>query len=296
MTQRGSGRGASPDRRIPGWAAGLLGRLARNRPVVVARRDLEAMLAEAGSARSAGETARELQRLGWLVPVHLRGVWAYLPPGEDELVDPYVDLRAWQARDPGAVLALAGEAAAWHLGYVDRAFAGPVAVWIPGDSRLPYGLRSHVSVVTLGWRAADAGRLGPAPQLLRARHLDLTRWAAGLPAFGPEALMVQLASRPASFRVWADLITHLDQLAGDCDPARLVGLLGGQSASAWQRAAYVLARGGRRDAARAVLEQRPPGGAPKVQFGSSTGPSVWDGEFGVADHIVAPLQAVAGKA
>lgn len=288
-------RVVSSGRRIPGWAAGLLARLARDRPAVVTRRDLEEMLAEAGSARQAGDTARELVRLGWLVPVHLRGVWAYLPPGEDEVVDPYVDLRAWQARDAGAVLALAGEAAAWHLGYVDRAFAGPVAVWIPADRRLPYGLRSQVSVVTLGWRAGDAGRLGPAPQLLRARHLDLTRWAAGLAAFGPEALMVHLAARPASFRVWADLVSHLEQLAGDCDPARLAGLLAGQSVSAWQRAAYMLARGGHHGAAHAVLGQRPPGRVLKVQFGSGGRP-VWDGEFSVADHIIAPLQAVAGKA
>lgn len=288
-------RVVSSERRIPGWAAGLLARLARDRPAVVTFRDLEEMLAEARSARPAEDTARELVRLGWLVPVHLRRVWAYLPPGEDEVVDPYVDLRAWQARDADAVLALAGEAAAWHLGYIDRAFAGPVAVWIPGDRRLPYGLRSQVSAVTLGWRVGDAGRLSPTPRLLRARHLDLTRWAAGLPAFGPEALMVQVASRPASFRVWADLISHLDQMAGDCDLARLAGLLGGQSASAWQRAAYVLARGGHRDAAHAVFAQRPHRAVLKVQFGSS-GQQVWDGEFSIADHIIAPLQVVAGKA
>src|SRR5580658_8160906 len=90
------------DRRIPGWAAGVLTRLARDRPAVVTRPDLAAVLDDAGSARDVDTTARELQRLGWLVPLHLKGVWAYLPPGEDELVDPYIDLRAWLARDDDA--------------------------------------------------------------------------------------------------------------------------------------------------------------------------------------------------
>ena len=36
----------------------------------------------------------ELQRLGWLKSLHLKGVWAYMPPGESEIIDPYIDLAA----------------------------------------------------------------------------------------------------------------------------------------------------------------------------------------------------------
>jgi hypothetical protein len=152
---------------------------------------------------------------------------------------------------------LAGETAAWHLGYLDRAFDGPPAVWIPDGRRLPHGLRSRFTALSLGWLPQDAHLLEPAPRLLHRRRLDLTRWATGLPAMGPEALLVQLACRPSSFRAWADLISHLEELAGDCDPDRLIRLLQQQSGSSWQRAAYLLARGGRRQAATEVL-RRPP--------------------------------------
>ena len=239
--------GGRPDRRIPGWAAGLLARLARDCPKVVTRGDIEADLKEAGSSRHVDPTVRELQRLGWLQPLHLNGVWAYVPPGEAEVTDPYIDIRGWTAREPNAVFALAGEAAAWHLGYLDRAFSGPVAVWTPAKSRLPHGLRTHLSIVTLGWNASDAPRLGPTTALLHRRRLDTKAWAGGLPGFGPEALVAQLSARPMSFRVWGDLVQHLEQLAEDCDAERLADLLGKQSSSAWQRAAYLLHCGGRHD-------------------------------------------------
>lgn len=288
-------RRVTSDRRIPGWAAGVLTRLARDRPAVLTRPDLAVVLDDAGSARDVDTTARELQRLGWLVPLHLKGVWAYLPPGEDELVDPYIDLRAWLARDEDAVFALCGEAAAWHLGYLGRAGEGTTPIWVPDGLRPPHGLRAHVAVVTLGWGAQDASRLGPTPRLLHKRHLDLTAWASGLPAFGPEALVVQLAARPASFVPWADLVGHLEVLAADCDLGRLAELLGSRSTSAWQRAAYLLERGGRHDAAIELLQERPASRLSTVQYG--TGPdSVWSGEFKVVDRLVAPLQQVVGKA
>ena len=279
----------APGRRIPGSLAALLAALARNRPQVATRRDLEALIDDHGWDLDAERTARQLQRLGWFVPLHLKGVWAFLPAGQDEITDPYVDLRGWQAKEPKAAFALAGEAAAWHLGYLNRRFDGPVAVWVPAKIRLPYGLRAHLSVVTLGWRAEDAPRLGPTPAFLLRRHLDLTDWAGGLPAFGPEALAVQLAARPASFAPWADLVAHLDQFAGDVDVDRLAGLLATQSTSAWQRASYLLDQGGRHDDAMTLLERRPVETMPKVQFGA--GPrGVWAPEFCLTDRLIAPLR------
>ncbi|HUY22526.1 MAG TPA: type IV toxin-antitoxin system AbiEi family antitoxin [Acidimicrobiales bacterium] len=288
-------RRAAPGRRIPGALAALLATLARNRPQVVTRRDLEALIDEHGWDLDAERTARQLQRLGWFAPVHLKGVWAFLPAGEDDVTDPYIDLRGWRAREPEAAFALAGEAAAWHLGYLGRRFDGPVVVWVPTQERLPYGLRAHLSVVTLGWRAEDAPRLGPTPASLLRRHLDLTDWAGGLPAFGPEALVVQLAARPASFAPWADLVAHLDQLARDVDVDRLAGLLTPQSTSAWQRASYLLDQGGRRDDAMSLLERRPVEAMPKIQFGTGRS-GVWAPEFRLTDRLIAPLRDSAAKA
>jgi hypothetical protein len=295
MDQPQAKKGVRSDRRIPGWAAGLLARLARDRPAVVTREDIEADLTESGSSRHVDPTVRELQRLGWLQPLHVKGVWAYVPPGEEEVIDPYIDVRGWKAREPDAVFALAGEAAAWHLGYLDRAFSGSAAVWTPTKSRLPHGLRAHLSIVTLGWSADVAPRLEPTTVLLHRRRLDMQAWASGLPGFGPEALVVQLSARPLSFRVWGDLVRHLEQLVEDCDIDRLAGLLETQSSSAWQRAAYLLHCGNRHDDGVALLGRRPMTNMPKVQFGEGS-KTVWAPDFSVVDHLVAPLQGAVGKA
>ena len=284
-----------PDRRIPGWAAALQAELARDRPAVVTRDEIATRLREVVSTHDVDATVRELQRLGWLNPLHVKGVWAYVPPGENEIVDPYIDLRGWQAHDPNAVFALAGEAAAWHLGYLDRRFNGPVSVWIPKKSQLPNGLRPHLSIVTLGWSAQDAARLQPTTAFLHQRRLDMKTWAAGLPGFGPEALLVQLSARPASFRVWADLVPHLQNLAGDCELERLSELLNKQSSSAWQSAAYILHCGDRHNDAIELLANRPKKPMSIVNIG--TGPtSDWAPEFSVVDHLIAPLQRASGKA
>lgn len=250
---------------------------------------------ELGDDRDVDEAIAALQQLGWLATLHLKGVWAFVPAGEPRSSDPYLDLRAWRARDPSAVFALAGDAVAWHLGYVARRFDGPTSLWLPAGSRPPHGLRSLVSVVRLVWPVNDPRDLAPASKLLRRRGLDLVGWADGLPGLGPEALLVQLAARPASFSAWGDLVEHLDVLAGDIDVGRLGLLLGEQSASAWQRAGYLLDRGGRRSDGLALLERRRTSRRPTVSLGA--GPeSVWSGAFGVNDSLVAPLQRRLGKA
>jgi len=273
----------------------LIDRLSRDRPAVVSRGVLGAYLSELGDERDLERTIRDLQQLGWLSTLHVKGVWGFVPAGEPSPADPYLDLRAWRIRVPDTVFAIAGEAAAWHLGYVMRRFEGPLALWLPPKVRVPHGLRSHLSVVRIGWSAEDAGRLGPSPKLLRKKGLDLTAWASGLPALGPDALVVQLAARPGSFRTWADLISQLDLLVADCELERLVGLLEGQSASAWQRAAYLLDRGGRRADGLGLLDRRPSKSMPAVPFGD--GPvAVWSSDFRINDRLIAPLQQKIGKA
>jgi hypothetical protein len=283
------------DRRIPRWAAMLLARLAQDRPSVVTRDDIADYLAETDSTREAEKTVNDLVRLGWLNASRRKGVWTYLPPGEDEIIDPYVGLRAWVASDPSATFALAGEASAWHLGYLDRRFTGPIAVWLPEGVRPPFGLRETVSVIRLGWPEAMRSQIGPSRSLLRKRRLDLTRWADGLASFGPEALLVQLSSRPASFLPWADIAVHLDDLADDCETERLTQLLQGQSASAWQRAAYLLDLGGNVDAADDVLQKRPQTRLSHVTIGNGD-VGTRSKKFGITDRLVAPLMAAAGKA
>ena len=71
------------DRRIPRWAAALLARWAQDRPTVLTRQDVADYLAELGSDRQVDSTIRDLVRLGWLTSSRRKGVWTYLPPGED---------------------------------------------------------------------------------------------------------------------------------------------------------------------------------------------------------------------
>ncbi len=283
------------DRRIPRWAAMLLARLAQDRPSVITRDDIANYLEEIDSTREVDRTVNDLVRLGWLNASRRKGVWTYLPPGEDEIIDPYVDLRAWAASDPSSTFALAGEAAAWHLGYLDRRFTGPIAVWLPEGERPPFGIRDIVSVIRLGWPAAMQTQIGPSRSMLRKRGLDLTRWADGLPGFGPAALLVQLSSRPASFTPWADLAVHIGELVDDCEAEQLVRLLENQSSSAWQRAAYLLDLGGNVEAADDVLRRRPQTRLSHVTIGNGE-LGRRSKKFGITDRLVAPLVEAAGKA
>lgn len=289
MADVNAGRG------VPSWAAGLVSVLSRDRPSVVTLSSLAGYIAELGLDRKPDRVARDLQQLGWLASLHLKGAWAFVPAGESPSDDRHLDLLGWHERDPGAVFALAGEATAWHLGYLPRRFVGTVAVWLPPGDRAPHGLRRFVSEVRIGWPVTSADELGPSSRLLHRKGLDLTGWSAGLPALGPDALLVQLAVRPGSFRTWGDLISRLDVLAADCDPERIITLLDGQSSSAWQRAAYLLDCGDSSEAARHVLDHRPLRRLTAAPLGD--GPEVvWSGEFGVNDRLVAPLQRLLGKA
>jgi hypothetical protein len=288
------------DRRIPTWAAGLVGALARELPAVVTRNDLTARLAQAGIDRDPGATVNELRRLGWLVGLPVQGTWAFIPPGQEAVADPYLPLRAWQARDPDADFLLAGSAAAWHLGYLDRRPERRIPLWLPSGRRLPDGLRPYASVVHIRWATNLMDKLRPTSALLVRRQLDIVTWASRLPSFGPEALIVQLAARPASFKPWADLVAHLDHLVTDCDDDRLADLLNAQSASTWQRAAYLLHAGGAPSRGREVLNRRPRRPMPKVRFEH---PDVdcgengaWSPDYYVSDRLIYPLQQVVGKA
>ena len=117
---------------------------------------------------------------------------------------------------------------------------------------------------------------------------------AGLRAFGPEALLVQVAARPSSFRAWADLVAQLDVLVEDCDVEKVIELLDGFSGSAWQRAAYIFDCTGASEDAHEVLKNRGVESTSAAQFGD--GPTaVWSNEFNVNDRLIAPLQAQLGK-
>jgi AbiEi antitoxin C-terminal domain len=282
------------ERRVPTWAAGLVARLTQDRPPVVTVDDIAEYLAEFDDPRDPGSTVRSLVALDWLTATHIKGTWAFHPPGETDALDPYLDLRAWARKEPSARFALAGEATAWHLGYLDRRFAGPIAIWVPEGRRPPKGIRSLVSIVRIGW-GADAV-LGPRSKFLADKRLDRTMWATGIPALGPEALLVQLAVRPLSFAPWADLAAHFETFAHDCEPTRVVELIDGQTASAWQRASYLLHTGGNDAGAEHVAGHKSRDARlVHARLGAGAG-GVHVARYGVTDTVLAPLLAQVGKA
>jgi hypothetical protein len=288
------------DRRVPTWAAAVIARLSRDLPTVVTREDISQLLTDAGTDRTVDATISELRRLGWLVGLPVHGVWAFIPPGQESIADPYLGLRAWHAREANAGFMLAGAAVAWHLGYLDRAPDQPTDIWLPATVRLPDGLRPYVATVHIKWTPEAVRMATPVTALLIRRKLDIVSWASGLPAFGPEALIVQLATRPSSFLPWADLVAHLNQLVADCDDDRLATLLAGQSTSAWQRAAYLLHAGNEPDRGSTLLSRRPRLPMPKIRFGhpaiDATSTAVWVSDYHLLDGLIAPLQLVLGKA
>ena len=288
------------DRRVPTWAAALVAGLSRDLPPVVTRDDIAERLTDEGSNRDPAVAVEELGRLGWLVALPVRGAWAFIPPGQDEVADPYLILRAWKARQPDAPFMLAGSSAAWHLGYLDRAPDRQTSIWLAPGARLPDGLRPHVTLVQIAWNADSVKLLGPTTRLLMGRRLDIVSWASGLPAFGPEALLVQLAVRPSSFLPWADLIAHLGQLVEDSDDDRLAGLLAGHTTSAWQRASYMLHVAGQPERGAQMLARRPKQSMPKIRFEhpaiNRPNTDIWVPEYHLVDRLIAPLQLVLGKA
>jgi AbiEi antitoxin C-terminal domain len=275
---------------IPRWAAGLVSRLTQVAPAVITTDSIGAHLVEVGCSVTATTAIARLTRQGWLRTIAVRGAWAFLPLGVDDLADPYLDLRGWQLAHPDAKFCLAGDSAAWHLGYVDRSPERP-SVWLADGTVLPKGLRGKVvSVKTRFPEHVDWRKLGPTSQLLRRRNLDLLTWSTKLPAFGPEALLVQISSRPASFTGWVDLAARLDALAGDVDIERLSDLLSAATDATRQRAVYLLRLGHRTDAAKLLPSELQP-----VQFGKD-GPATWDAATAISDHLVAPLLRANEKA
>lgn len=276
---------------VPPWAASLLATLAQSAPSIVTEHALAELLGESAEVKADAKTmAKGLVRLGWLRPAGVRGAWAFLPPGVDDLGDPYLGLRAWAAVDPAARFALAGETALWHLGYLPRRPAD-VTVWVPFKKALPKGLEGTVRLVTTAFpTSVEVKTLSPAPALMKKRRLDLTAWASKLPAFGPEAVLVQMAQRPASIASWVEVAPVLENVVADIDIERLKLLLSSSTNAAKQRAAYFceLSR-----ASMHAMELLPKKLVP-VDLGKK-GAGRWDNVTHVTDRLVFPLLGANAK-
>lgn len=269
---------------VPAAEATLVATLSQSAPTIVTEATVAELIRDSASAGDARSRVKRLVRLGWLRPTAVRGAWAFLPPGVDELADPYLDLRAWRAVDPTARFALAGESALWHLGYLPRR-PDAVTLWVPLRSELARGLVGKMSLVTTKFPSdVDPKTMAPALALLKKRRLDLTAWSSRLPAFGPEALLVQMAQRPASVGSWVEVAPRLKDIVADIDIERLKRLLSASPDAAKQRAAYFCEIVGAHFHAAELLPEK----LVPVDLGKK-GPGRWDNVTHVTDRVVAPL-------
>ena len=280
----------SASRVVPKWAAGLIAHMVQRAPPVVSLELIARYLEACQSTVEPAVALSRLVRLGWLRRTHFNGAYVFLPPGVEAPADPYIDLRSWRLTKPSARFFLAGSSAAWHLGYLDRRPDHP-AIWLEDQVPFPKALRGRVSrVTTLFPQGISAQALAPSIKLLRTRGLDLLNWAEGLPGFGPEALLVQIASRPVSFDAWVDFAGRLADFCADIELARLAPLLEVATGATRQRAVYLLRLGGKRG----VLSLLPKT-MQATKIGTS-GPAHWDSRTSVSDHVVAPLLTANNKA
>lgn len=275
---------------VPKWSAGLISLLAQEAPAVLSKATLANYLEAADIKLDPKIALARLIRQGWLRKTHFNGAYIFLPPGIDDINDPYVDLRAWRLIQPDIKFFLGGASTAWHLGYLDRMPKRPT-IWLDNSITFPKALRGRVGRVTTPFpKNVSAQALSPSVKLLRQKGLDLLHWAEGLPALGPEALLVQISARPKSFDAWVDLAGRLQEFSLDIDLNRLSPLLEASTGATRQRAVYLLRLGGRRGVMGLL-----PKDLPAVKF-EGKGPANWDAKTGVSDQLVAPLLHANAKA
>ncbi|HLI32224.1 MAG TPA: type IV toxin-antitoxin system AbiEi family antitoxin [Solirubrobacteraceae bacterium] len=165
--------------------APILEELELRQPAVVTRSLLAEILAQTQMSLRPEATAERLVRLGWLLPLRTRGAWEFAPAaraGRYRSGDPWIELRALLAHNPGAPVAVAFESAVWELGHSshqpDRPVLAHRRAWRPPSS---LGVRT----VSFDWRVA-------------------TKTMRGLPVWSEATILVASAERPAAQGNWGN--------------------------------------------------------------------------------------------
>ncbi len=224
-------------RTIPHGLAPLLELLELEQPQVVTAVQVADLSRQAGIEWPADLVVRRLRERGWLLPLATKGVWEFAPAaraGAFGLGDPLVELRAVLARDSDAPYAVAAESAAYVLGMASR-HPEPECIGAPPGVRPPKSLATFRIV---RWE----------PQVPMAAR-------EGLPVWSPATLIAFMASRPSGYHDWSNVGEWLQQAASAIDPDDVARELGGRSAAAWARAAYLLDRGGVTDRAEVLMRR-----------------------------------------
>lgn len=251
-------------RSVPVGFAALLQLLELEQPQVLTTAQIGDLVLRAGLSVRVDVAIRRLRERGWLLPLATRGVWEFAPAaraGAFGSGDPFVELRAVLARDPGAPFAVAAESAAFLHGLASRR-PDTECIGAPAPVRPPKSLDTYRMV-----------RWTPAVPLERRN---------GLPVWSLVTLVAFMAVRPSGYHDWRNVGEWIREAAAVVQPDSLAAELEGHSAASWARAGYLLAIGGAAESALSLTAAGPTGSGP-FYLGDRTMVGRYDRRFDVVD-------------
>lgn len=218
---------------------------------VVTLSDLEAV----GGGIPAQRIARTLRERDWLRPLRTRGAWSVAHGGSDPATGRiamyktlgFEELLARLSTHPDTPAAIAGHSIMEVAQWLKRP-TGPT-IGMPPRTPVPRCLQDFA---VLRWK----------PQT----PLDA---ADGLPMWTPAILVAYMSAHSARIS-WEDVGEWLPILCAHVDLDTLIEELDGQPRSAWMKAAFVMWRGERDEAADALVSVAPTSSTGPYKFGVRT--------------------------
>lgn len=220
----GSGVKRQFARPIPPRLSPVVEQLELFQPKILTLDQLSGYLTELGIHEDPAEVAHDLQKLGWLLSLRTRGRWEFAPGSRAGALpsgDPFVELRATlQRRD--LPVALAYESAAWLQGLSSRQPHRHVLAAEPSLKKVPSALSEFR--VTRIWGTLEPDRKDK------------------LPVWRVSTLLAKMATEPAGFRDWPNVMEWLRQAFQRADPFEFEQELSTAPDTARVRLAYLADR------------------------------------------------------
>jgi AbiEi antitoxin C-terminal domain len=253
-------------RSVPASLAPVVEELELRQPAVVTRSLLTEILAQTQVSLPPAAAAERMVRLGWLLPLRMRGAWEFAPAaraGRYRAGDPWIELRALLAQSPDAPVAVAFESAVWELGHSSHQPDRPVLAhrrgWRPPPS---LGVRA----VTFDWRVP-------------------TTTVRGLPVWTPATIIIAAAERPAAQGNWGNAEDWLPDTFRAAASEELLREAEGRRTSTLARLGYLAEWAGRNDIADQV-EALLPSRLPVTSLGSRDHRAQWSRRWHVYDSLL----------
>ncbi|PZS11764.1 MAG: hypothetical protein DLM55_00835 [Acidimicrobiales bacterium] len=253
---------------IPPSLAPVLTELELVRPPVVTASWLDQAAQRLGVPITGQHLAARLRKLGWLLPLRVRGVWEFAPADRAGPLaggDGFIELRAALVARPDLRVGVGYESAAFLRGLATRQPKSEVIVADEGTSRLQALSDFRRVDVTLPESAYG--------ELLRLRVQT------------PTGILAAISIRPDGFGDWPGLGEWLRDVAARVETRQMIEALAGRAPASWARASYLLHKGGAVDAACSIAEQSPTGSGP-FYLGPRRAGGHYDRSTDVVDTVV----------